>query len=585
MRTVRLRAPSWFGAPLRRAAAGGAAVAAGALAAGWPYWRDHPAAAAVTLACCGGFAVAGGLLAAGRLGRRTGAAFTAGAAAWAVTWTASWNAGAGPVVSVFAQSVFFVAIGVGVLLYPDGRLDGAVARAWTGVTAAVMLGGQALLCALSRPAWNGFDAAVAWPSVAPDREAFGSAYRGVTTVEAVLAGVLVVILLLRLPGTGRLDRRYTVPVAVAVTVGVAGALAVQGSLIGRDVTLDDVMEVYLVQGVFATVLPLAFLAAALRARLAELSAAERMQRLTDPVSVEKVRDALRRVLRDATLELWLWAEGGYVDVTRRGAAVGDGPAPGRWRHEVRTSAGEPLAAVDTDDRLRGHEPLVEAALVAGGRALETVRLQAAARTHLERARDARERLVRVQAAERERLAAELQRSAQQRLRALEELLAELERAVGPRAREHARACRRELAEAAAELDGLARGVHPAILTDAGLDAAMRLVAGRAPVPVRLDLPGRRYPPEIESTLYFALCEALANAAKHAGADEIRLSVRDEAGRVVAEVRDDGAGGAGAVPGGGLAGLTDRVRALRGHVDVESPPGRGTTVRITLPTPR
>jgi signal transduction histidine kinase len=448
-----------------------------------------------------------------------------------------------------------------------------------------MLGGQALLCALSRPAWNGFDAAVTWPSVAPDREAFGSAYRGVTTVEAVLAGVLVVILLLRLPGTGRLDRRYTVPVAVAVTVGVAGALAVQGSLIGRDVTLDDVMEVYLVQGVFATVLPLAFLAAALRARLAELSAAERMQRLTDPVSVEKVRDALRRVLRDATLELWLWAEGGYVDVTRRGAAVGDGPAPGRWRHEVRTSAGEPLAAVDTDDRLRGHEPLVEAALVAGGRALETVRLQAAARTHLERARDARERLVRVQAAERERLAAELQRSAQQRLRALEELLAELERAVGPRAREHARACRRELAEAAAELDGLARGVHPAILTDAGLDAAMRLVAGRAPVPVRLDLPGRRYPPEIESTLYFALCEALANAAKHAGADEIRLSVRDEAGRVVAEVRDDGAGGAGAVPGGGLAGLTDRVRALRGHVDVESPAGRGTTVRITLPTPR
>ncbi|MEU6754512.1 ATP-binding protein, partial [Spirillospora sp. NPDC046719] len=132
---------------------------------------------------------------------------------------------------------------------------------------------------------------------------------------------------------------------------------------------------------------------------------------------------------------------------------------------------------------------------------------------------------------------------------------------------------------------LARGVHPAILTDAGLDAAMRLVAGRAPVPVRLDLPGRRYPPEIESTLYFALCEALANAAKHAGADEIRLSVRDEAGRLVAEVRDDGAGGAGAVPGGGLAGLTDRVRALRGHVDVESPPGRGTTVRITLPTPR
>ncbi|WP_192809425.1 hypothetical protein, partial [Actinomadura montaniterrae] len=320
-----------------------------------------------TLACCGGFAVAGGLLAAGRLGRRTGAAFTSGAAAWALTWTASWNAGAGPVVSVFAQSVFFVAIGVGVLLYPGGRLDGAAARLWTGATAAVMIGGQAVLCALSRPAWNGFDPAAAWPSAAPDREAFDCAYRAVTTLEAGLAGALVIILLLRLPGTGRLDRRYTVPIAAAVTVGVAGALAVQGSLIGRHVTLDDVMEVYLFQGVSATVLPLAFLAATLRARLAELSAAERMQRLTDPVSVEKVRDALRRVLRDATLDLWLWAGDGYVDVTGRGAAAGAGPVPGRWRHEVRTSAGEPLAAVDADDRLRGHEPLVEAALVARSR--------------------------------------------------------------------------------------------------------------------------------------------------------------------------------------------------------------------------
>ncbi|MFB4296539.1 sensor histidine kinase [Actinomadura sp. NTSP31] len=589
MRSVRVRAPLWFAAPLRRAAAGGAAVAAGALAAGWPHWRGHPAAAAVTLLCCGGFAVAGGLLAAGRLGRRTGAAFTAAAAAWALTWAASWNAGAGPVASVFAQSVFFVTIGVGVLVYPGGRLDGTVARLWTGVTAVVMVGGQALLCAVSRPEWNGFAASAAWPTVAPGREAFQCAYRAITTVEAALAGALVIILLLRLPGTGRLDRRFTVPIAAAVTVGVAGALAVQGSLIGGHVSLDDVMEVYLFQGVCATVLPLAFLAAALRARLAELTAAARMQRLTGhPVSVEKVRDALRRVLHDGTLDLWLWADGGYVDITGRPIAAGPGPgtaagpAAGRWRHEVRMSGGEPLATVDADDRLRGHGALVEAALVAGGRALETVRLQAAARAHLERARDARERLVRAQAAERERVAAQLQRSAQQRLRALEALLAGLEAAAGPRAREQARACRHELVEAAAELDGLARGVHPAILTDAGLAAAMRPVAARAAASVRLDVPARRYPPEVESTLYFALCEALANAAKHAGAREVRLSVRDEPGRVVAEARDDGAGGARPVPGGGLAGLTDRVRALRGHVDVESPPGAGTTVRIILP---
>ncbi|WP_207400257.1 sensor histidine kinase, partial [Actinomadura fibrosa] len=148
--------------------------------------------------------------------------------------------------------------------------------------------------------------------------------------------------------------------------------------------------------------------------------------------------------------------------------------------------------------------------------------------------------------------------------------------------DQAAVCRRELAEAVAELDDLARGVHPAILADAGLGPALELVAARTAAPVRLDLPGRRFPPEIESTLYFALCEALTNAVKHARASSVELSVRDTGDAVVAEVRDDGAGAAVPAPGGGLAGLTDRVRALRGRVEIDSPPGAGTRITITIP---
>ncbi|MFE9100025.1 sensor histidine kinase [Actinomadura geliboluensis] len=579
------RWPLWLGARVRRALGAGTVIAAAALACGWPYWCGRPAEAAVTLACCGGFAAAGGLLAAGRLGRRTGAAFVVAAAAWAATWSAAWNGGAAPLVSVFAQSVFFVAIGVGVVIYPGRRPAGAPARLWTAAAVLVMVGGQALLCAVSRPEWNGFAASAVWPSVRPDEEVFRCAQRAVTVAMAALAGALVVILLARVPRTGRLDRAFTVPVAAAVTVGVSAALAVQGALLGTAVTLDDVLGVYFLQGFCATTLPIVFLFAALRARLAELTVAERMHRLTAPVSVEKVRDALRGVLGDAALDLWLWADGGYVGVDGRRPGAPHGPGPGRWRHEVRTSGGEPLATVDLAAALRDHGTLVEAALTAGGRALETVRLQAAARAALEQARDAQERLVRVQAAERERLAADLQRSARARLRALEETLARLEGAAAdPAAREQARGCRRELAEAVAELDGLARGVHPAILADAGLAPAMELVAARAAVPVRLDLPAARFPPEVETTLYFALCEALANAVKHARADAVEVTVRAAAGEVVAEVRDDGAGGAAPVPRGGLAGLTDRVRALRGEVALESPPGAGTTLTITLPLP-
>ncbi|WP_168220949.1 ATP-binding protein [Actinomadura sp. WMMA1423] len=579
------RWPPWLGARVRRALAAGAAVAAAALACGWPHWRAQPAAAAVTLVCCGGFAVAGGLFAAGRTARGTGAAFVAAAAAWAVTWAAAWNTGAAPLVSVFAQSAFFFAIGVGVLLYPAGRLEGAAARLWTAAAGVIMFGGQALLCALSRPEWNGFAASVAWPALRPEHAAFHGVQHAVTAVMTVLAGALVVILVARLPRTGRLDRALTIPVAVAVAFGVTGALVVQSSLVGSDAELADVLDVYLFQGVFATVLPLAFLGTALRARLAELTVAERMQRLlVAPLSVARVRDALRDVLGDGALDLWMWAEGGYVDVDGRRMRDAPGGAAGRWRHEVRTSGGEPLATVDLAAALGDHGPLVEAALVAGGRALETVRLQAAAQANLERAREARERLVRVQAAERERLAADLKHSAQQRLHALEEMLALLEDAAAdPRAREQARVCRRELSEAVAELEALARGMHPAILADAGLGPAMELVAARTAVPVHLDLPAGRFPPEIESTLYFALCEALTNALKHARADAIHLAVRPGRDGIAAEVRDDGVGGAVPGPRGGLAGLTDRVSALRGQVTVQSPPGEGTTVRIVLPS--
>ncbi|WP_242910160.1 sensor histidine kinase [Actinomadura terrae] len=577
------RTPLWFGARVRCAAGVGAAVAAGSVVCGWPYWREAPGAAAVTAACCGGFAVAGGVLAAGRSGRRTGPLFTVASAAWAVTWTASWDTGAAPLVSVFAQSVFYLAVGTGVLLYPSGRLS-ATARLWTAAAALVLLGGQVLLCVTSRPEWNGFAPSATWPALFPDRAVFDGSLRVLTGSLVGLGGFLVAILLRRLPRTSRLERAFTAPVVAAMAVAAAGAVASQGSIAGGDVRLEDVLRVYLVQGVCATVLPLAFLGTALRGRLAELTVAERMQRLSDPLTVEKVRDALRGVLRDDTLDLWFWSPGEAAYVDEAGHRAPPGPrAPGRWRHEMRSSGGAPLALVELAAALRDHEPLVEAALAAGGRALETVRLQATAQAHLERARAARERLVRVQAAERERLAADLQRSARRRLRALEAMLAALEAAAAePSARAQAAACRRELAEAVAELDDLARGVHPAILADAGLRPALELVAARAPVPVRLDLPARRFPPEIESTLYFALCEAVANAVKHARAQRVDLEVRAGPERIVARVRDDGVGAAAAVPGGGLAGLTDRVGALRGRVEVQSPPAAGTILTITLP---
>ena len=144
----------------------------------------------------------------------------------------------------------------------------------------------------------------------------------------------------------------------------------------------------------------------------------------------------------------------------------------------------------------------------------------------------------------------------------------------------------ELSEASAELRELARGIHPAVLTDRGLAPAIASLAARAPVPVEvLDLPADRLDISLETTAYFTVAEALTNVAKYAGATHATVRVGCENGSMVVEVRDDGVGGADAAGGSGLRGLADRVGACDGSLVVTSPPGEGTLVRAMLPLAR
>ncbi|MFF5260905.1 sensor histidine kinase [Actinomadura viridis] len=138
-------------------------------------------------------------------------------------------------------------------------------------------------------------------------------------------------------------------------------------------------------------------------------------------------------------------------------------------------------------------------------------------------------------------------------------------------------------EAITELRDLARGIYPAILTDRGLDPALSGLAGRAPVPVEVevDLP-ERPPAAVESIAYFIVAEALANIAKYARATRASVRVAREDAWVVVEVADNGVGGATARPGGGLSGLADRAATIDGMLIVDSPPGGPTVVRADLP---
>jgi signal transduction histidine kinase len=141
----------------------------------------------------------------------------------------------------------------------------------------------------------------------------------------------------------------------------------------------------------------------------------------------------------------------------------------------------------------------------------------------------------------------------------------------------------ELAVGLEELRELARGIHPAVLTDRGLAPALEALAARATVPVEVNgLPSERLPEPIEAAAFYVVAESLTNVAKYASARSARVDLARDDGRLVVEVTDDGVGGADSAKGSGLRGLTDRVEALGGSLQVSSEAGRGTTVRAELP---
>jgi signal transduction histidine kinase len=141
----------------------------------------------------------------------------------------------------------------------------------------------------------------------------------------------------------------------------------------------------------------------------------------------------------------------------------------------------------------------------------------------------------------------------------------------------------KLAVALAELRELARGIHPAILTDRGLGPAVQGLADRVPLPVEVDVElAERPAPQIEAAAYFVTAEALTNVARYARAREARVEIRRDASGVVVTISDDGVGGAAVAGGTGLRGLQDRLAALDGRLSIHSPPGEGTTLRAVIP---
>jgi len=213
------------------------------------------------------------------------------------------------------------------------------------------------------------------------------------------------------------------------------------------------------------------------------------------------------------------------------------------------------------------------------------RLDADLRARLEELRSSRARLVEAGDAERRRLERNLHDGAQGRLVAVALLVGHARSRVAAQAEiaPMLDLALDELKTSLAELRELARGLHPAVLSDRGLEPAVEALAGRSPVPVRVDVAGgERFPAAVEIAAYYIVSEALVNVAKYAHATAATVTVRRHDGRVTVEVTDDGIGGADAGHGSGLRGLADRLEALDGTLAVDSPRGQGTRLRAQIP---
>jgi signal transduction histidine kinase len=240
----------------------------------------------------------------------------------------------------------------------------------------------------------------------------------------------------------------------------------------------------------------------------------------------------------------------------------------------------------------GHMAVLDARpMEAGDDDVAAMRIFASrAAAELERRRQAadlrrsRARVIEAADVERRRVGRDLHDGAQQRLMAVGNLLKLVQRRLDDdhEAVDAVRLALDELGEAHAELRDLARGLHPVALSERGLRSALEALTVRCEMPVTLDVTADDLPERVELAAYFIVSESLTNAAKYAGASEVGIRVAHEGAALFVEIADDGCGGADPAVGTGLRGLADRIDALGGRLEVDSPPGGGTRVTALLP---
>ena len=296
-----------------------------------------------------------------------------------------------------------------------------------------------------------------------------------------------------------------------------------------------------------------------------------------------LRDELAQALGDPTLEVgyWLPDTAAFVDSEGRSFSLPD-PSSNRAVTMIERED-QPVAALVHDPAVLEDSRLPEAVASAAQLAAANARLRAEVRAQLSELRASRRRILDAGDEERRRLEQRLHDGAERRLERIAEELRLARASIDSEdGAQRISGIEGQLERTLEELRSLAQGLHPRVLAKAGLAGALASIAEQSTVPVDVAAPDSELPAEVEAAAYFLCAEAVANIAKHASASRASIAVTKENDRLRIEIDDDGVGGADPARGTGLRGLTDRVEALGGALEVESPASGGTRLVADIP---
>ncbi|MER5999201.1 sensor histidine kinase [Nonomuraea angiospora] len=455
------------------------------------------------------------------------------------------------------------------LAFPTGRLDLVSYKVVTGL---------AYVLALVLPTAK---ALMRFPMPVPLRNFTDALDASSWQLTVLMSGMVLALKVKRWRQASMAQRRAVAPVTGASMVAtVAFAVDRMAELFGPNPLQVPITLVMLVS--FMAV-PMAYLVGLMRSRMDHGRVADLVVRLSRRERRGTLRDELAATLRDPGLVVGYWTaeQDRYVDADGRPVDLNPGPS----RVVTRVDQGEaPLAVLVHDVALLEQPLLVEAACAAAALALENERLTADLRARLRQLAASRRRMLQWGEAERRRFERDLHDGVQQRLLSVAMTLGLAEAGTDPgRAAPLIGEAKTAVLAALDDLRAVSHGIHPPVLTERGLSGAVKELAAVAPMAVTCDLAlDEPLPQAVESAAYYIVNEALANVTKHAAASKAWVRLALVGRRLLVEVGDDGVGGADPALGSGLAGLADRAEANGGKLTIDSPPGKGTVLKVVLP---